>query len=224
MIKSLDFFFWYSKCFISGIFFVLVKSYSISPVLLQRIMKKKLCSCLFLKKVSKILHPKIWTNPATRVLTFYHGDLAGTPGPNLWEIIVDLNLWWEFVKFVYTSVADPGEGPGGFRPNRGPKGRKNFFGRPPPAPLSNGLDDRPQPPPPPPPHHLKVWIRHYNFHSKFLFNEQRVIFFAKWQLLHLDVEHAQVGIAEAFIGEKGSSDLPCWNVPGHHSRPQSHSA
>ena len=60
--------------------------------------------------------------------------------PNLWEIIVDLNLWWEFVKFVYTSVANPGEGPGGFRPNRGPKGRKNFFGRPPPAPLSNGLD------------------------------------------------------------------------------------
>ena len=87
MIKSLDFFFFerYSKCFISGVFFVLVKPYSISPVLLQRVMKKKLCFCvflkvpidhlcdnlesgkrklLFLKKVSKILHPKIWTNLA----------------------------------------------------------------------------------------------------------------------------------------------------------------
>ena len=50
MIKSLYFFFFErcSKCFISGIFFVLVKSYAISPVLLQRIMKK-LCSCVFLK-------------------------------------------------------------------------------------------------------------------------------------------------------------------------------
>ena len=48
--KSLFIFFFErcSKCFISGIFFVLVKSYAISPVLLQRIMKK-LCSCVFLK-------------------------------------------------------------------------------------------------------------------------------------------------------------------------------
>ena len=174
------------------------------------------------EKVSKILHPKIWTNPATRVLTFYHGDLAGTPQP------LGNNSRSKFMMGIckvrlHFSGGSRG-GARGISTKPRSEGPKNFFGRPPPAPLSNGLDDRPQPPPPPPPHHLKVWIRHYNFHSKFLFNEQRVIFFAKWQLLHLDVEHAQVGIAEAFIGEKGSSDLPCWNVPGHHSRPQSHSA
>ena len=43
-------------------------------------------------------------------------------------------------------MADPREGPGEpgppiiFRPNRDPKGRKNFFWRRPPAP-SKGLDD-----------------------------------------------------------------------------------
>ena len=129
-------------------------------------MKKKLCSCVFLKvsidhlcgnlesgKRNCCFWKKsrkfcIQKSERTLQLAFWPSITEILPAlPNLWEIVVDLNLWWEFVKFVYTSVADPGEGPGGFRPNRGPKGRKNFFGRPPPAPLSNGLDDRPQPPP-----------------------------------------------------------------------------
>ena len=93
---------------------------------------------------------------------------------------------------ISLSDAEPGEKPGGpplliFRPKWGPKGRKNFFGRPfPPPPnlrvwmtaplpylrvwmtaplLSQGLDDRPPlisgsgwPPPLP---YLKVWIRHW---------------------------------------------------------------
>ena len=106
-------------------------------------------NCCFWKKSGKVCIQK---SERTLQLAFWPSITEILPAlPNLWEIIVDLNLWWEFVKFVYTSVADPGEGPGGFRPNRGPKGRKNFFGRPPPAPLSNGLEDRP-PPPPPPPH------------------------------------------------------------------------
>ena len=51
-------------------------------------------------------------------------------------------------SFKQTAL-DPGRGPGGvasliFGPNRGPKGRKNLGGRPP--PLSKGLDDRPPPP------------------------------------------------------------------------------
>ena len=61
---------------------------------------------------------------------------------------------------IYSTVADPGEGPGGgpppaplFRPNWGPKGQKTFFletapppflrirmTAPPPSPLSQGLD------------------------------------------------------------------------------------
>ena len=43
-IKSGKMFFFqsYSKCFISGIFVVLVKSYSISPIRLQRISEKAL--------------------------------------------------------------------------------------------------------------------------------------------------------------------------------------
>ena len=44
------------------------------------------------------------------------------------------------------SVANPRQGPAPpliFRPNCGPKGRKNIFqDRPPPLPLSRGLDDR----------------------------------------------------------------------------------
>ena len=48
MVKSLDFFFQsYRKCVISRIFFVLVKSYSISSVRLQHIMKKALFLCFF---------------------------------------------------------------------------------------------------------------------------------------------------------------------------------
>ena len=48
MVKCLEFFFFqsYSECYISGVFFVLVKSYSISPVRLQRIMKKALLPSL----------------------------------------------------------------------------------------------------------------------------------------------------------------------------------
>ena len=47
MVKCLEFFFQsYSECYISGVFFVLVKSYSISPVRLQRIMKKALLPSL----------------------------------------------------------------------------------------------------------------------------------------------------------------------------------
>ena len=99
-----------------------------------------------MKKVWKSLHPKIWTNPATRVLTFYHGGLAGTPQPlgnnSSSEFIT------EFVKLVYTSVADPGEGPGGFRPNRGPKGEKIFLGDRPPPPYLTVWKTAPNPPSP----------------------------------------------------------------------------
>ena len=53
-----------------------------------------------------------------------------------------------FLESGYSPVADPEEGAAGpgplliFGPNLGPKGRKNFFGRPvpPPPPLSQGLD------------------------------------------------------------------------------------
>ena len=44
------------------------------------------------------------------------------------------------------------------RSNWFPKGGKKFFWRPPPLPLSKGLDD-----PPPPPPYLKVWIRYCIF-------------------------------------------------------------
>ena len=54
------------------------------------------------------------------------------------------------------SVVDPGEGPGGGRPPLflDQTGQKEFFGRPPPPPLSKDLDDRAPP-------YLKVWIRHW---------------------------------------------------------------
>ena len=50
---------------------------------------------------------------------------------------------------IYSTVADPGEGPGGVRPpplfldqTEARRAEKHFFGRPPP-PLSKDLDDRP---------------------------------------------------------------------------------
>ena len=52
------------------------------------------------------------------------------------------------------SEADPGEGTNGQteetdkRTNGGPKGRKTFFLKPPPIPLSQGLVNHPPPPPP----------------------------------------------------------------------------
>ena len=47
MVKNLEYFLLsYSKCFITEINVVLVKSYSISPIHFQYIMKK-LCSCIF---------------------------------------------------------------------------------------------------------------------------------------------------------------------------------
>ena len=66
------------------------------------------------------------------------------------------------------SVADLGEKPGGpapliFRPNWGPKGRKQNLGRPPPPTCI-----RVAPPPPPPPPYLKVWIRHWMFSYKWI--------------------------------------------------------
>ena len=48
MVKSLHFFQSYSEYFLSGIFFVLVKSYSISPVRLQRIIRKSFVPAFFL--------------------------------------------------------------------------------------------------------------------------------------------------------------------------------
>ena len=56
----------------------------------------------------------------------------------------------------HLTGVDPGEGPGGggvpapliFRPNLGPKVRKNLFETT--RPLSQGLDNRPAPLPPPP--------------------------------------------------------------------------
>ena len=96
------------------------------------------------EKVSKILHPKIWTNPATRVLTFYHGDLAGTPQP------LGNNSRSKFLMGIckvrlHFSGGSRG-GARGVSTKPRSEGPKKFFGRPPPAPLSNGLDDRPQPP------------------------------------------------------------------------------
>ena len=46
--NSLHFFQSYSEYFLSGIFFVLVKSYSISPVRLQRIIRKSFVPAFFL--------------------------------------------------------------------------------------------------------------------------------------------------------------------------------
>ena len=65
---------------------------------------------------------------------------------------------------IYSTVADPGEGPGGVRPlplfldqTEARRAKKHFFGRPPPPPpISKDLDDRHPPPLPP---YLKVWIR-----------------------------------------------------------------
>ena len=80
--------FFYNKCFLSELFFLMVKLYSISPVCLQHIIIK-LCSCIFLKvstahlfdnlesgkrnfcfekslEKSWILDPKICTNPGKR--------------------------------------------------------------------------------------------------------------------------------------------------------------
>ena len=67
----------------------------------------------------------------------------------------------ELASFVITSVADPGEGPGGpapliFRPKWGPMGGKKFFSRPAPRYLRVWMTGRP-----PPPSYLKVWIRHW---------------------------------------------------------------
>ena len=52
---------------------------------------------------------------------------------------------------IYSTVADPGEGPGGVRPlplfldqTEARRAKKHFFWRPPP-PLSKDLDDRPPP-------------------------------------------------------------------------------
>ena len=51
-----------------------------------------------------------------------------------------------FLESGYSPVTDSEEGAAGpgplliFGPNLGPKGRKNFFGRPPPPPLPQGLD------------------------------------------------------------------------------------
>ena len=63
-------------------------------------------------------------------------------------------------KETIVTVVNPGEGPRGstpliFRPNWGPKDRKNNFGDPP----FLRVWMTPHPPPPPPPY-LKVWIRH----------------------------------------------------------------
>ena len=51
---------------------------------------------------------------------------------------------------LHLTVADPGEGSGGLgslfflnQTNWGPRGRKKFFWRLPPPPLSKGLDHRP---------------------------------------------------------------------------------
>ena len=94
------------------------------------------------EKVSKILHPKIWTNPATRVLTFYHGGLAGTPQP------LGNNSSSKFIMEICKArLHFSGGSRGGARgvsTKPRSEGPKNFFERPPPAPLSNGLDDRPQ--------------------------------------------------------------------------------
>ena len=51
MVKSLHFFQSYSEYFLSGIFFVLVKSYSISPVRLQRIIRKSFVPAFFFKSL-----------------------------------------------------------------------------------------------------------------------------------------------------------------------------
>ena len=108
-----------------------------SPMWKSWVWKKEL---LFLKKVSKILHPKIWTNPATRVLTFCHGDLAGTPQP------LGNNSRSKFMMGICkVRLHFSGESRGGARgvsTKPRSEGPKKFFGRPPPAPLSNGLDDR----------------------------------------------------------------------------------
>ena len=62
--------------------------------------------------------------------------------------------WYQF-KWLHIPVADPGEEPMGacppliFRPNWGPKGRKNIF-----------LAGAPFSPPPPPPPYLTVRIHH----------------------------------------------------------------
>ena len=95
-VQSLGFFFEsYNKCFTSEFFFVLVKSYSISPARLQRIMEKALFlhflitylitlslekEIIVLEKVWKkswISDPKICTNPAYVKLAshvFLHDD------------------------------------------------------------------------------------------------------------------------------------------------------
>ena len=56
---------------------------------------------------------------------------------------------------IYSTVADPGEGPGGVRPlplfldhTEAWRAKKNFFLEPAPPPPSKDLDDRPPPPPP----------------------------------------------------------------------------
>ena len=75
-------------------------------------------------------------------------------------------------------MADPREGPGGpgppiiFRPNRDPKGRKNFFWRPAPPTLSKGLDDLDPPP------YLKVWIWHCYLPPKLLNTSPMLSLFA----------------------------------------------
>ena len=51
-----------------------------------------------------------------------------------------------------------GAAPLSFRPNWGPKGRKNFFLRPSPPLLSQGLMTGPS-------SYLKVWIRHWEYYK-----------------------------------------------------------
>ena len=63
---------------------------------------------------------------------------------------------------IYSTVADPGEGPGGVRPlplfldqTEARRAKKHFFWRPPPPFLRIWMTATPPPLPP----YLKVWIR-----------------------------------------------------------------
>ena len=80
-------------------------------------------------------------------------------------------------------LQNPGEGPGGPGPplfldqNEARRTEKIFFEAGP-APLSEGLHDRPNPPPPPP--YLKIWICHWTVISLHLRRRERELMLLKF--------------------------------------------
>ena len=85
-----------------------------------------------------------------------------------------------FAKSIVIWVSGSGGSRGGlpliFRPNWGPKGRKNSFGRPPPPPYLRVWMTAP--PSPPAPIYPKVWIRHCQVHLSTLLG---VLVYLSWK-------------------------------------------